>query len=98
MKYLNEDKQKDPCANKGLKNASLMKPTQPNCNVTTTDSQVQPIKFSAECIDSLIHIATIQRDNPAIRAIIARHGVSAENAPYIIAFLSGWFAAQHGAP
>ncbi|EUJ44385.1 hypothetical protein DFP96_10161 [Listeria rocourtiae] len=96
MKY--DDVEKDPCCNKGLKNASLMKPTQPNCNVTTTDSQVQPIKFSAEGIDSLIHIATLQRDNPAILALIESHGVSAENTPYVIAFLSGWFAAQHGAP
>lgn len=45
-------KEKDPCANKGLKNAPLPKPTQPNCNLTATDSQAQPIKFSAECIDS----------------------------------------------
>ncbi|MBC2103988.1 hypothetical protein [Listeria booriae] len=95
MKYLNEDKQKDPCANKGLKNAPSPKHIQPNCNVTKADFQAQPIQFSAEGIDSLIHIATLQRDNPTIRAIIARHGVSAENAPYIIAFLSGWVAAQH---
>lgn len=96
MKYGN--KQKDPCANKGLKNASLMKPTQPNCNVTPTDYQVQPIQFSAEGIDSLIHIATLQRDNPAILAIIESRGVSAENALCVSAFLSGWLAAQHGAP
>lgn len=91
MKY--DYVEKDPCCNKGLKNA-----TQPNCNVTSTDSQVQPIQFSAEGIDSLIHIATLQRDNPAILAIIESRGVSAENALCVSAFLSGWFAAQHVAP
>ncbi|MBC1935117.1 hypothetical protein HCA69_01975 [Listeria grandensis] len=96
MKY--DDVEKDPCCNKGLKNASLTKHIQPDCNSIELFSQAQPIQFSAEGINSLIHIATLQRDNPAIRAIIESHGVSAENTPYVIAFLSGWFAAQHGAP
>ncbi|MBC1306813.1 hypothetical protein [Listeria booriae] len=51
------------------------------------------IQFSDEAISSLIEIAKLQRGNIAIHTIIERHEVSAEDTPYIVAFLAGYCAA-----